>query len=185
MYLLHSLACVLHGKQCLLVDVGGFDRIYLLFQCSDLCLGLLEAVFVGLLTLQCGLGGWLGRRSRQCVLPPRGIGPSKACSPFLLFWPTYFRARASCSSIWFRKCFSRFCSMSSCERNPRMAFLGAFFFAWAEPPPNQPKPQPDILFSIFCVRREGKDILAEGFERGRRRASAYRVARATDDQGCS
>lgn len=75
-------------------------------------------------------------------------------SPLLLFWPTYLRAMAVCSSIWFLRCFSRFCSMSSWERSPRMAFLGAFFLVWAEPPPNQLRPQPDIL-SFGSRMREG------------------------------
>ena len=60
-----------------------------------------------------------------------------------LFDDTYFRASASCSSIWFCRCFSRLFSISSCPRSCRIAFFGASFFA--APPPNQPSPQPDMV----------------------------------------
>ena len=64
-------------------------------------------------------------------------------SPFLLVL-TFFLAIASCSSIWFCRCLSRFWSISSCDRNPRIAFLGVSFRLWALCPPNQPQ-MPDIL----------------------------------------
>lgn len=66
--------------------------------------------------------------------------------PFLLL-ETCFRASASCSSIWFCRCFSRLFSISSCPRSWRIAFFGASFFCWA--PPNQPRPQPLILYDVL------------------------------------
>lgn len=38
-----------------------------------------------------------------------------------------------------------------------MAFLGAFFLAWAVPPPNQLRPQPDILSSESNGRKRAVD----------------------------
>lgn len=70
--------------------------------------------------------------------------------PFL-FVLTYFRAIESCSSICVVKCFSRFCSISSCDRRPRMAFFGLSFFFWAAPPPNQPQ-TPDML-DVYGLQR--------------------------------
>jgi hypothetical protein len=67
--------------------------------------------------------------------------------PFL-FVATNFLANASCSSACDCRCFSLFCSMSSCDLSPRMAFLGlSFLFCEAAPPPNQPQ-TPDI-FTLF------------------------------------
>lgn len=63
--------------------------------------------------------------------------------PFL-FVLTFFRAIASCSSICDCRCLSLFCSMSSCDRRPKMAFFGLSFRFWAVPPPNQPQ-IPDIF----------------------------------------
>ena len=72
-----------------------------------------------------------------------------------LFDVTVFRAIASCSSIWFWRCFSRFDSISSVLRSPRMAFLGESFpppFA-AVPPPNRfPQPQPDAIVPVCAVK---------------------------------
>jgi hypothetical protein len=70
--------------------------------------------------------------------------------PFL-FVLTFFLAIASCSSIWFCKCRSRFCSISSCDLNPRMAFLGLSFRDWALCPPNQPH-TPDMLYYVLLAR---------------------------------
>ena len=69
--------------------------------------------------------------------------------PFL-FVLTFFLAIASCSSIWFCKCRSRFCSISSCDLNPRIAFLGVSFRCWALCPPNQPH-TPDIVLVQMYV----------------------------------
>jgi len=66
-----------------------------------------------------------------------------------LFVETYFRASASCSSIWFCMCFSRLFNISSCPRRPKIAFFGASFLAW--PPPNQPRPQPDMIMVVLKV----------------------------------
>lgn len=65
------------------------------------------------------------------------VGLSDSRIPFLLVL-TFLRAIPSCSSIWFCRCFSRFCNMSSCERSPRMAFLGLSLRLCAAAPPNQP-----------------------------------------------
>lgn len=62
--------------------------------------------------------------------------------PFLFVF-MFFRAMASCSSIRLVRCFSRFCSISSWVRKPRMAFLGLSLFCVA-PPPNQPQ-TPDMV----------------------------------------
>ena len=64
--------------------------------------------------------------------------------PFL-FVVTFFLATASCSSIRFSRCFSRFCSISSCSRSLRIASLGASFRFWAAEPPNHDH----ILISDF------------------------------------
>jgi hypothetical protein len=63
----------------------------------------------------------------------------------LLFELTCFLAIASCSSIWFCKCFSRFDSISSVLRRPKMAFFVLSFFFAALPPQRLPKPQLAIL----------------------------------------
>lgn len=58
-----------------------------------------------------------------------------------LFVLTFFLAIASCSSIWFCKCFSRFDSISNVLLRPRMAFLVLSFFFAALPPQRLPNPQ--------------------------------------------
>ncbi len=153
----HRFAGFLHCFQRLLVYIGGFDGVYLLFECGDLSGGLLEGVGVLLLAAE----GCFGRYNRQIqsachsVLEPSlsRVSPviiflSDPRVPALmtlqpvsnlpvLFELTCFLATASCSAIWFSKCFSRFCSMSSVCRSPRIAVLGASLRFWA-PPPNQP-----------------------------------------------
>lgn len=44
--ILHGLSGRLHGVEGFLVDVGGFDAVYLLLDLADLVVGLLEAAFV-------------------------------------------------------------------------------------------------------------------------------------------
>ena len=56
MDLLHGLTGLLHCQESLLVDVGGFDGIYLLFDGRDLRGGLFERVFVLLLPSECCFG---------------------------------------------------------------------------------------------------------------------------------
>lgn len=73
------------------------------------------------------------------------------CHVPFLFVLTFFLAIASCSSIWFCKCRSRFCNISSCDLNPRMAFLGVSFRDWALCPPNQPH-TPDIVYYELLTR---------------------------------
>lgn len=51
--LLQSIRGVLHGDDGLVVDVGRFDRVYLLLQHGDLAVCLFEGLFVLLLALQC------------------------------------------------------------------------------------------------------------------------------------
>jgi hypothetical protein len=70
----------------------------------------------------------------------------RSCSPFL-FVLTFFFAIASCSSIWFSRCLSRFCSMSSCDLRPKMAFFGLSFRFCADAPPNQPQ-TPDMAVVV-------------------------------------
>lgn len=50
--LFHGFAGVLHGEQGLLVDVGGFDRVNLVFEHGDLGGGLFEGVFVSFLAFE-------------------------------------------------------------------------------------------------------------------------------------
>jgi hypothetical protein len=76
---------------------------------------------------------------------------SRADIPFL-FVLTFFLAIVSCSSIWFCKCRSLFCSISNCDRKPRIAFLGVSFLFWVLCPPNQPH-TPDILYCICWPER--------------------------------
>lgn len=56
MNLLHGLACLLHRRQRLPVDIRRLDRVDLLFQRPYLRLCLLLGVLVGLLALQRCLG---------------------------------------------------------------------------------------------------------------------------------
>ena len=67
--------------------------------------------------------------------------------PFL-FVLTFLRAMASCSSIWFCRCRSLFCSISSCDLKPRIAFLGVSFPFAPEFPPNQPH----IVYSLMVSK---------------------------------
>jgi hypothetical protein len=65
-----------------------------------------------------------------------------------LFELTFFLAIASCSSIWFCKCFSRFDSISSVLLRPKMAFLVLSFFFAALPPQRLPNPQLAMLSGV-------------------------------------
>lgn len=73
--------------------------------------------------------------------------PKAKANPPILFDVTFSLAISSCFAIWFSKCRSRFCSMSSCCRRSSMALLGASFLFCADCPPNQ---APHIL-SVFVV----------------------------------
>lgn len=86
----------------------------------------------------------------------------------VLFVVMFFLANASCSAIWFSKCFSRFCSMSNCCRSATMAFFGASFCFWAAAPPNQPHMLIDWTFT------EGCEKMRRGLEVERRAASVRR-----------
>lgn len=55
---LHGFASVLHGEEGFLVDVGGFDRVDLVFEHGDLGGGLFEGVFVGFLAFERGSGSY-------------------------------------------------------------------------------------------------------------------------------
>jgi hypothetical protein len=140
MDLLHGLAGLLHGCQGLSVDVGRLDRVNLLLQGTYLTHGLFFRVLVVLLAPQ-------GRHRRCCptmsvptdmhVAHPQNQGKNEVDLPALLLL-TFFRAMFSCSSIWLWRYFSRFWSISSCDRSPRMAFLGLSLRFCAALPPNQP-----------------------------------------------
>ena len=52
MDLFHGFAGILHGDEGLLVDVGGFDGVDLLFEHGDLAGGLLEGVLMLLLAFE-------------------------------------------------------------------------------------------------------------------------------------
>ena len=54
---LHGRAGVLHRGEGFLVDVGGFDGVYLLLEHGYLARGLFEGVFVLLLAFEGGAGG--------------------------------------------------------------------------------------------------------------------------------
>ena len=56
MNLLHSSAGILHSDEGFLVDVCGFDGVYLLLEHGDLAVGLFEGVLVLLLTFE-GVAG--------------------------------------------------------------------------------------------------------------------------------
>jgi hypothetical protein len=145
--LAHGLACCLHGRQGLPVDVGRLDRIYLLLEGGDLTQRGLEGAFGDLFASQ-GLLRSCWRQSHvSFLIGQRVIRKPVRCGIIpVLFVLTFFRAMASCSSIWFCRWRSRFWSMSSCVRRPRMAFLGlSLRFCAAEPPPNQPQIPDDML----------------------------------------
>lgn len=69
--------------------------------------------------------------------------------PPVLFVVTFSLAISSCFAIWFSRCRSRFCSISSCCRKSRMAFLGASFLFCPDCPPNQ---APHILSIVLGSR---------------------------------
>ena len=169
MYVLHGLAGVAHGIKGLLVDVGGLDGLDFALDGHDLRGRLLEGVFVGFFATEGGFRfckvtlsaivhivrfafvshstaasprlalGTVRLHSSSPAL--RGMGSSHVRFLFVLM---YLRANASWSSIWFCRCFSRLFNMSIVDRSCRMAFLGASF-RFCAPPPNQPRPQPDIM----------------------------------------
>lgn len=145
---LHGLACLLHGCKGLAVDIGRLDGVDLLLQGPNLCRRLLQTVLMCLLPLEGSLCRYRWRPRQRSVR--RSI--LEADLPFL-FVLTYFRAIESCSSICVVRCFSRFCSISSCDRRPRMAFLGLSFFFWAAPPPNQPH-TPDMLDDLWVAEMD-------------------------------
>lgn len=102
----------------------------------------------------CSCVFFLRKAAFAAIKGTRQLGPGSVChvvnhSP-VLFVFTFFRAIASCSSICVMRCFSRFCSISSCARRPRMAFLGLSFFFWAAPPPNQPQ-TPDMVMGKMDI----------------------------------
>ena len=136
MYLLHSLTSTLHRCEGLSIDIRRLDRIYLLFQSRDLGSCLFESVFVLLLAFESSSRGCCRYGVSQVTLDMQKISPYSVRRedgsqrpeglPFL-FVLTFFLAIVSCSSIWFCKCLSLFCSISSCDRRPRIAFLGVSF----------------------------------------------------------
>lgn len=144
---LHSLASTFHCRESLSVDVCRFDSIDLLLEGPDLGYRLFQAVLMRLLPSQCGLGG-CGRRYVSVARCLQSSGDKQSALPFL-FVLTFFRAMASCSSIWDCRCFSRFCSMSSCDRRPRIAFFGLSLRFCAAPPPNHPQMPADMMISLW------------------------------------
>ena len=84
-------------------------------------------------------------------LPERPVNhsPTKACLP-VLFVVTFSLAISSCFAIWFSKCLSRFCSMSSCCRRSSIAFLGASFLFCPPLPPNQ-APHISIAVAVYSI----------------------------------
>ena len=140
MDVLHGGAGVLHRVERLLVDVCRLDGVYLALESHDLRLCLLERVLELLLPPE-------GRLCRCLRVSPVHVSGVLARGSPVLFVLTCFLARASCSSIWFCRCFSRLFSISSCPRSWRIAFFGASF-VFCEPPPNQPKPQPDMMGDV-------------------------------------
>lgn len=145
--LLHGLAGLLHRLERLLVDVGRFDRVDLLLERRDLSRGLFEGMFVLFLSFQRRSCRYISPRSvsvfqvpfRKCLAAGKRFGQhavsydETARSPFL-FELTVLRAIASCSSIWFCRCCSRFCNISRCARKATMASLGAALRFWDPPP---------------------------------------------------
>jgi hypothetical protein len=169
----HGFAGVLHGEEGLLVDVGGFDGVDLVLQHGDLRGGLFEGVLVCLFAFERRAGGWerwtLAKLfiyiepnlhvALRDPLPHTAQIDSlqgNACVerstvdnlPVLLL-DTFALAIFSCSAIWFSKCFSRFCSMSSCCRRSRIAFLGASFRFCVPLPPNH-VPHIVVVFVFLC-----------------------------------
>jgi hypothetical protein len=71
---LHGLASLLHGSKGLAVDIGRFDGVDLLFQCSNLCRCLFQTVLMRLLPLERRLGRYSlhPRQRRQWLIYPRG-----------------------------------------------------------------------------------------------------------------
>lgn len=157
MNLLHSFASAFHSSQSLSVDIRCLDGIDLLLQSCYLCRRLLEGMFMLLLASKSRLcrchrtsaiSVWhicSGFDIRRIIFMIMIKAPQRSGRhvPFLLVL-TFFRAIASCSSIWFCRCLSLFCSISSCDLKPRIAFLGVSFLFWALCPPNHPQ-TPDIL----------------------------------------
>ena len=64
---LHGRAGVLHSGKGFLVDVCGFDRVYLLFEHGYLAVCLLERVFVLLLPFERGASGCDGDMSAKAL----------------------------------------------------------------------------------------------------------------------
>lgn len=100
--------------------------------------------------------------------------------PFLLVL-TYLRASASCSSICVCRYFSRFCSMSSCDRRVRMAFFGVSFRFCAAAPPNQPHMM--IVGEDVDVVVKGRSRVVEDCRRLSRRQRVLCVAVKCVDAG--
>ena len=150
--LLHGIARALHGGERLTVDIGGLDGVYLLLECSDLRVRLLQAVLVNLLAPERRLGRYRATGSAAAAGEAGWREGAIETIPFLLEL-TCLRARASCSSICVSRCFFRFCSISSCDRSPRIAFLGLSLRLCAAPPPNQPHMLMTVLYSrlLFLV----------------------------------
>jgi len=166
-YLLHGRARVLHRIQCLLVDVCRLDAVDFALECHNLRAGLFERVLKLFLSPQCCFGRCDIRQHHARHVTGTGPGPLLAWHgtvletriPALLL-ETNFRARLSCSSIWFCRCFSRFVSISSWPRNCSMAFFGASFLFW--PPPNQPSPQPlivEVVLGFVCQILSGRVVV--------------------------
>jgi hypothetical protein len=90
---LHRSARLVHRAQRLLVDVGRFDRINLLFELNDLCLSLFEVLFVEFLPSESSLG----RYTDGSIMSVSLFVPSQflfMTVPFL-FEATFFLAIAS------------------------------------------------------------------------------------------
>ena len=61
MYVLHRFSSLFHRFQRFLVDIRGFDGIYLLLECANLSFGLLEGMFMLLLSFESCLCGYIDR----------------------------------------------------------------------------------------------------------------------------
>lgn len=135
-----------------MIDVRRFDRVNLLFYGRDLCCCLFEGMFVLLLPSKCCFGRYIDpsfstlhslpsriyQLPLQWMLVHRSILRERSWDLPVLFTVTFFRASASCSAIWFSRCLSLFCNISSCCRRPKIASFGASLRFWAPLPPNQP-----------------------------------------------
>lgn len=64
---LHRRAGVLHRGEGFLVDVGGFDGVYLLLEHGYLARGLFQGVFVLLFAFEGGAGGCWVRAISTCI----------------------------------------------------------------------------------------------------------------------